>query len=79
MTNAIEITLLLERVRDVYLGAEDKDALLLGPDSTLSPHVASDIDITFRVRLIAAYVRPCIARSWSMYCRRCKFYTRGGN
>lgn len=49
----MEVVLLLERVRDVYMkGVKDEqDALFSGPgSSTLSPHVASDIDITFRVR-----------------------------
>lgn len=65
MANAVEITLLLERVRDVYLGTEDEDTHLLGPDSTLSPQVTSDIDLTFRVRRVAPYLPPCIARNRS--------------
>lgn len=50
ITNAIEITLLLERVRDAYLAANDRDLSLVGPDGTLASHVASDIDTTLRVR-----------------------------
>lgn len=55
MMNAMEVVLLLERLRDVYMGGgnDEQDGLFAGPESnTLSPHVASDIDITFRVRLV---------------------------
>lgn len=47
MASIMDITLLLERVRDAFLA--DRGSLL-GTDGVLSSHFANEIDVTFRVR-----------------------------